>query len=394
MPRTEGGIEMTGLRSISLALAALLAAGGAASAEVPDGPAIDAAVARLMRDTGARGLAVAVVDDGRVAYVQAYGARNAAGDPLTPDTIMYGASLTKTVFAYSVLQLADQGVVDLDRPVAEVLPDLPTMYDEHIADYWSDWRGLADDPRWRTITPRISLTHSTGFSNFYWDEPDQRLRIHFDPGTRYAYSGDGLILIQFMVERGLGRDYGQVLQSGVFDPLGMTNTSLKWRPDFATNLADGWKADGSPEPHDDRSKVRVAGSMDTTIADMGRFAAALIRGDGLSAASRADMVRPQLPITTASQFPSLQPELPPERRRTDFQAGLGVVTFAGPQGPGFFKGGHNDSTGNTLVCVERGRRCVVILSNDVRSEPGFAGLVAFILGETGVPYDWEYGPQG
>lgn len=385
---------MTGLRSISLALAALLAAGGAASAEVPDGPAIDAAVARLMRDTGSRGLAVAVVDDGRVAYVQAYGARNAAGDPLTPDTIMYGASLTKTVFAYSVLQLVDQGLVDLDRPVAAVLPDLPSMYDEHIADYWSDWRGLADDPRWRTITPRVSLTHSTGFSNFYWDEPDQRLRIHFDPGTRYAYSGDGLMLLQFMVEKGLGRDYGQVLRTGVFGPLGMTNTSLKWRPDFANNLADGWKADGSVEPHDERSKVRVAGSMDTTIADMGRFAAALIRGDGLSAASRAEMVRPQLPITTASQFPSLQPELPPERRRPDLQAGLGVVTFTGPQGSGFFKGGHNDSTGNTLVCLERGRRCVVVLSNDVRSEPGFAGLVAFILGDAGVPYDWEYGPQG
>jgi CubicO group peptidase (beta-lactamase class C family) len=306
---------------------------------------------------------------------------------------MYGASLTKTVFAYSVLQLADQGVVDLDRPVAEVLPDLPSMYDEHIADYWSDWRGLADDPRWRTITPRVSLTHSTGFSNFYWDEPDQRIRIHFDPGTRYAYSGDGLILIQFMVEKGLGRDYGRILQSGVFDPLGMTNTSLMWRPDFAANLADGWKADGSPEPHDERSKVRVAGSMDTTITDMGRFTAALIRGDGLSAASRAEMVRPQLPITTASQFPTFQDELPPERRRPDLQAGLGVVTFTGPQGPGFFKGGHNDSTGNTLVCVERGRRCIVVLSNDVRSEPGFAGLVRAVLGETGVPYDWEYGSR-
>jgi hypothetical protein len=70
-----------------------------------------------------------------------------------------------------------------------------------------------------------------------------------------------------------------------------------------------------------------------------------------------------------------------------------VVTFTGPQGPGFFKGGHNDSTANTLVCVETSSRCVLILSNDVRSEPAFATLVRFILGDTGVPYDWEYGPQ-
>ncbi len=45
----------------------------------------------------------------------------------------------------------------------------------------------------------------------------------------------------------------------------------------------------------------------------------------------------------------------------------------------------------TLVCIESVQRCVVILSNDVRSEAGFAGLARFILGETGVPYDWEYG---
>jgi hypothetical protein len=72
-------------------------------------------------------------------------------------------------------------------------------------------------------------------------------------------------------------------------------------------------------------------------------------------------------------------------------AGLGVVAFRGPQGAGFFKGGHDDHTANTMVCVEKGQRCAVILSNDVRAEAGFAELVRFLLGETGVPYDWEYG---
>jgi len=68
-----------------------------------------------------------------------------------------------------------------------------------------------------------------------------------------------------------------------------------------------------------------------------------------------------------------------------------VVVFERPQGPGFFKGGHNEITGNTLVCLEDSRRAVLILSNDVRAEASFAELVRFILGETGVPYDWEYG---
>jgi hypothetical protein len=173
----------------------------------------------------------------------------------------------------------------------------------------------------------------------------------------------------------------------------MTRTSMKWRDDFRSNLADGWKSDGSPEPHDERSTVRAAGSIDTTISDFAKFAAALVRGDGLTNASRAEMVRLQLPITTASQFPTLQPELKPGDRVPGLGAGLGVVVFEGPQGPGFFKGGHNDSTGNMLVCIERGRRCLVMLSNDVRAEAAFPAITRSLLGETGLPWRWEYGPQ-
>ncbi|MHC5541540.1 hypothetical protein ACYOEI_25240 [Singulisphaera rosea] len=67
----------------------------------------------------------------------------------------------------------------------------------------------------------------------------------------------------------------------------------------------------------------------------------------------------------------------------------GVVN--GPQGPGFYKGGHNEQTANTMVFIESGKRGVVILSNNVRVERSFAELVKFILGDTGVPYHWEYG---
>ena len=172
----------------------------------------------------------------------------------------------------------------------------------------------------------------------------------------------------------------------------MTSSSMTWRPSFAADLADGWDAKGAVEPHDERSKVRAAGSMDTTIEDMARFAAGYVRGDGLSKAGRAELTRAGLPIATATQFPSLAPLLPAAERRKGLAAGLGVVTFMGPQGPGFFKGGHNDTTGNTWVCVERRRRCVVILSNDVRAERAFPRLVRFVLGETGAPWTWEYGP--
>ena len=371
-------------------IAALLPAQAASPPRIPSAMAIDAHVRTLLNETGARGLALAVIDGGKVLYVHAYGVRNERGDPLQSDTIMYGASLTKTVMAYTTLRLVDAGKLTLDGRIVDIIePPMPSgnVYDS-----------LVTDARWRELTPRIILTHSTGLANFAFVEPDHKLQFHFAPGTRYAYSGDGINLLQFALEHGrkdagLGFDLGEYAQVSVFAPLGMSRTSLRWRDDFAANLADGWDDAGHLTPHDARSNVRAAGSMDTTIADLARFAAALVSGTGLSANARAELVKPQVHITTRTQFPTLQPELPPDQQRKDLYAGLGVVTFKGPQGPGFYKGGHNEITANTLICVKAGRRCLLILSNDVRSEAGFASLVRFVLGEIGAPYDWEYGDR-
>lgn len=373
----------------SLLMPASVALAAAPPHALPSPPAVDAQMQRLMRATQAQGLALAVIDDGKVVQVHAAGKRNAAGEPLQPDTIMYAASLTKAAFAYMVLQLVDDGIVDLDRPIAAYL-DRPLP--EYPADKrYAPWPDLKDDPRWQQITPRMLLSHRSGFSNFAFLEPEGKLRLHFDPGTRYAYSGEGLILLQFVLEQGVGLDVGREMQRRVFDRLGMTRTSMTWRADFAGNLADGWTQDGSTEPHDERSRVRAAGSMDTTITDIARLAAALVSGEGLSPASRRELVRAQWPITTASQFPTLQDELPPAKRRADLAAGLGVVVFDGPQGHGFYKGGHDDAVGNTMVCLARGQRCVVMLGNDVRAEAAFPALVRYVLGDTGAPWTWEYG---
>jgi CubicO group peptidase (beta-lactamase class C family) len=364
---------------------------------IPSGPAIDAEVKKIITSTHGKGLAVAVIDHGKVGYVHAYGSRNAKGDPLTTDTIMYGASITKTVFAYTVMQLVDQGKIKLDTPIKDDLDKPLPSYglDPVFPDKYGPYKDLADDPRWEKITPRMCLTHSTGFSNFWFIEPDQKLHIHFDPGTHFSYSGEGFILLQFVIEhgrqsQGLGVDVGDLTKAN-FDRLGMTRTSLVFQEGHDPNVADGWNDQGQPQPHSKRSKVRAAGSMNTTISDLSKFAAALVTGNGLSAASRAEMIKPSLHLGTAHQFPMFQPDLPAAEQRKDLFAGLGVVVFDGPQGHGFYKGGHDGQTANTLVCIESSQRCVVILSNDVRSEAGFAELVKFILGETRVPYDWEYG---
>jgi CubicO group peptidase (beta-lactamase class C family) len=369
----------------------------AVAQRIPSSAAIDAEVSKIMTQTNAKGMAVAVIDHGKVGYVHAYGVRNATGDPLNTDTVMYGASLTKTVFAYTMMQLVDQGKLKLDTPLKEDLDKPLTSYgpDPVSPDKYGPYKDLTDDERWEKITPRMCLTHSTGFSNFWFIEPDQKLHIHFEPGTRFSYSGEGFILLQFVVEhgrkaQGLGLDVGDLTKAN-FDRLEMTRTSLVWRNGQDTNVADGWNDQGQPQAHDKRSKVRAAGSMNTTISDLSKFAAALVRGDGISAASRAEITKPGLHITTASLFSLFLPDLPVSEQRKDLYSSLGVTVFDGQQGHGFDKGGHDGQTANTMVCIEASQRCVVILSNDVRSEAGFAELVRFILGDTGVPYDWEYG---
>lgn len=371
-------------RMVAALAVALFAA--PAMADTPP-PADSAAIERALQTTRASGLAVAFIEEGRVSWVRTYGARNAAGDPLTTDTVMYGASLTKAVVGYLALQLAAEGVLDLDRPIADLLSKPLPEYGN--LDAYGHWGDLAGDDRWRRITPRMALNHATGFANFAFLEPDGKLRIHFEPGTRYAYSGEGMMLLQFGLEQGLGLDIEAELQHRYFGPLGMTRTSLKWQPHFAPNIADGWDEAGRSEPHDERSRVRAAGSMDTTIADMAQMAALMARKDGLPETWQAAYPGGTLPITTRQQFPTLLPDAS-EGDQPNALAGLGVVTFEGPQGPGWYKGGHNDVTANTLVCLERSRRCVLILSNDVRAEKAFPKLVHALLAETGVPYAWEY----
>ena len=113
------------------------------------------------------GLAMAVVDEGQVVFTRAWGRRNVARNlPLQTDTIMYGASLTKFAFAYMVMQLVDEGKVDLDRSIANYLakplPEYPF------------YETLKGDDRWRALTPRILLSHSSGLAIFAFLEPDGR----------------------------------------------------------------------------------------------------------------------------------------------------------------------------------------------------------------------------
>ncbi|MEZ5920898.1 MAG: serine hydrolase domain-containing protein [Parvularculaceae bacterium] len=349
---------------------------------------IDATTERLIAANDVKGLAVALIAGGRVSYLNAYGYRDfGKALPLETNTVMYGASLTKATFAYFVMQLVDEGVVDLDRSIGDYLPKPLPEYEKYM--------DLAGDERWRKLTFRILLSHMTGFSNFrFFDrngdyDPDGKLAFYFEPGARYAYSGEGLNLAQFVLEKGLELDVGAEMQKRIFDRFAMNNTSLVWREDFRNNLAHNYDTEGKDLRHNMRSKVRAAGSMDTTLADWSNFLAAAVRGDGLSKNSKAEMIRQQIRIHSAQQFPTLWEQTTDANDDIDLGYGLGWGEFESPFGHAFFKEGHDDGTANYALCIDPKKTCILLLSNSVRAEGVFKELVETFLGDVKLPWKWE-----
>lgn len=375
--------------------AMVLSAAAAALAIALAGPAmgatgyaaLDAKAAAVMAEHRLPGLAYAVIDKGQVVHVRALGWRNVEKRlPLQTDTVMYAASISKAAFAYYVLMLVDDGALDLDKSIADYLP-------KPLPDYpfYADLKG---DERWRAITARRLLTHSSGLADQRFLEPDGKFRFKLEPGSRYAYSNEGINLLQFIIEQGLGLKVGDEMNRRVFAPLGMTRSSMIWRDDFKDNLADGYHADGKFEVHDDRSSVKAAGSLDTTIGDLSKLAAAIAAGQGLSAKARAELVKPSMPIVSNTQFPPFVIRDNPDNAKIGLAGGIGVVVFDGPQGRVFFKGGHNEITDNQMICVDRSARCILMLTNSGVGARAFPALTDAALGDIGMPWLWEYGPGG
>ena len=344
--------------------------------------AVDARVARLMAASKVTGIGIAVIREGKIVFVKSYGYADVeAKRPLTPGTIMYGASLTKATFGWMLMQLVDEGKVDLDKPIGQYLK-------KPLADY-EQYADLKGDERWRTLTLRMLLNHTSGFANLRFFEPDKKLKFHRDPGVRYSYSGEGIRLAQFVLEEGLGLDVGAEMQRRVFDRFRMDDTSMTWRDSYEGRLAWGYNEQGERQGFARRKKAGAIGSMDTTLTDWARFLAAVARGDGLSRPARAALIRPTVFIDSPSQFPTLQ-----EGRTTRWNGmklgyAVGWGTFKSRFGQAFFKEGHDDGTDNYAVCVDNRQSCILLLANDNRAVNIFVPLVNDLLGPIGLPAEWE-----
>lgn len=316
----------------------------------------------LMKEGDVPGLSVGLIRHGEVVWHRGFGAANAQTKALvSDDTVFEAASLSKPVFAYAALKLVDQGVIDLDRPLIEYLPNV---------------YGTAADPRLRLITPRHVLTHTTGLENW----PRGALTTHFTPGERFSYSGHAFVLLSRVVEHVTNVPTNEFIKRTVFGPLGMTNSSFLWEPGYDTRST--WYHNSRGEAVAGRGKpsstdVNVAAGLRTNGRDYARFLAAWLRGDGLKPETR------RLALTTQSQVReggSTTIDRPDAGVFPAVSWGLGVGLQTTTDGLSFWHWGNNTYAKAYFVVLEKQQTGIVIFANSVYGLSIVPAIVAEVIG--------------
>ena len=349
---------------------------------------IDAAVHLSMEAAHVTGVGIAILSGGRVMYLKAYGVRDAKKQlPLTPDSVMTAASLTKAAFAAMVMQLIQERLIDLDKPVYEYLPKPLPEYDAY--------KDLAGDPRYRQITMRMLLDHTSGFPNWRWLADDKKLRIYFTPGSRFAYSGEGIDLAQFIVETVTKQSINELMKERIFKPLDMTRTSMVSEEQFEDNHANRFDEQGHALGVEQRHRADAAGSMQTTLRDYTRFVQAVLESSILDKKYREMMLKPQIEIFSTHEFPSLSSETTTENRAIHLSYGLGWGLYWTPYGKAFFKEGHDAGWRHYVVCFDHPKAGMLIMTNSSNGEDIYSSLLEKLLGDTFTPIEWEgFKPSG
>lgn len=279
-----------------------------AHAATPDGAQlqklIDPDVPHWLTERRIPSVSIAHVEDGQIAFAQAYGFQS-AGVPATTASLYNVASLTKPISAEVILRLASKGDLSLDAP----------MYH-----YWVD-PDIAKDERHKLLTPRISLSHRTGFANWR-RETNGVLAFKRNPGATFGYSGEGYEYVARYAEKKSGKGFEALAQELVFGPIGMKDTAYTYRPWFEGRVAVATAADASPvRLHYGRAYV-ASDDLHATASDYARFMISLMKHEGISDEIAKDRERVQL-----SRRAEMCPQAKSDTCPRDVGPGLGWEVF-------------------------------------------------------------------
>lgn len=344
-----------------------------------------------MRAANVQGLDIAILNNRKTSFIKSYGYRNKPANKLLDTaTIVYAASFSKAVFSYLTMKLVQENILNLDKPLYQYLS-------KSIGDY-PYFSVLKNDDRWKLITARMCLNHTTGLPNVRIFNPitseldtTAQLKIYFPPGSKYAYSGEGFKLLQLVEEEITGKTLDELSVEKIFKPLGMNRTGYIWHDSFGDdNVAVGHFNNGAIDMKRKRTVGVAGGSLVTTIADYAKFIEQIIQRKGLKRNLFNEMISPQVNIYSKTQFPPITFEITDENRDIKLAYGLGWgLIECKKYGKAFFKEGNGDSWRNyNINFIDQGIS-IIIMTNSENGENIFQEIIEKLIGETCIPWKWQ-----
>jgi len=187
----------------------------------------------LMEELNVPGVSISIISDKNIFYSKSFGIADVnTKEHVNEKTMFEACSMSKPVFAYLVLKLVEQGILDLDKSLYGYLPEKFICEEEDYA---------------KQITARMILSHTSGLPNWRKgsEENESPLPIYFKPGTKFNYSGEGIYYLQRVVEHIVNDSLESYAKRTLFDKLGLESTSIVWTEKFDQQIAIGHNADGN-----------------------------------------------------------------------------------------------------------------------------------------------------
>lgn len=244
------------------------------------------AIEKLLIDNKVPAMGIGIIEKGDLTKVEVYGTLD--GQRTAPyNSIFKVASLTKPIVALITLKLVDQGVLGLDEP---------------LYTYWID-PDIERDERHKMLTPKIILTHQSGFPNWRYMTKEGKLAFQFGPGTKYQYSGEGFEYLRKAIENKLGKSIEELAQELLFDPLQMQDTRFWWDSKMdESRYAQNFDKEGKILETVKYYEANAAANLLTTVEDYGKFLAYVIDGADLSEHTYGQMMQRQVKLKEADFF--------------------------------------------------------------------------------------------
>lgn len=237
-------------------------------------------IKQLMQVENVPTLGIGIIEEGQLKKIEVYGSINKE-TPAPYNSIFKVASLTKPITALVALKLVSNGKLGLD---------------EALDVYWTD-PDLIDDIRTKKLTPRIILSHQTGFPNWRYLTESKTLKFEFEPGSKFQYSGEGFEYLRKALEKKFKKSLEELARELVFGPAKMKDTYFWWENSLdEKRYVNNYDADGKIIDTVRYYEANAAANLLTTIEDYGNFISYILNGAGLSKPVLYEMQRNQVQL--------------------------------------------------------------------------------------------------